>query len=137
MKGRYIKVDRPQTPRALSSADKTKSNVVRPAGCRSVFVKNIPYDTTEEEVTETFKVCGPITSVRLAVWGNTKQLKGFGYVDFKREDSAEIAVKKSGILSLKGRPVVIDFETGAPKKSFKKLDGKVWNNSGSQFSKKK
>jgi hypothetical protein len=24
MKGRYIKVDRPQTPRALSSADKTK-----------------------------------------------------------------------------------------------------------------
>jgi nucleolin len=86
-----------------------------------------------------FKVCGPITCVRLAVWGNTKQLKGFGYVDFKREDSAEIAVKKSGVLVLKGRPVIIDFETGAPKQSFRKLDGKVWtkNDSQSQLGKRK
>lgn len=137
MKGRYIKVDKPQTPRSLSSIEKNKDNVLRPPGCRSVFVKNIPYDTTEAEITEVFKVCGPITSVRLAVWGNTKQLKGFGYIDFKREDSAEIAVKKSGILSLNGRPVVIDFETGAPKKSFRKPDGKVWSkNEHSNFSRK-
>ena len=136
MKGRYIKVDRPQTPRALSSAVITKENVLRPAGCRSVFLKNIPYDTSEAEVTEVFKVCGPITNVRLAVWGNTKQLKGFGYVDFKREDSAEIAVKKSGQLTLSGRPVIIDFETGAPKKSFRKPDGKIWTKSDSQFSQK-
>lgn len=136
MKGRYIKVDRPQTPRALSSTVNTKENVLRPAGCRSVFLKNIPYDTSEAEVTEVFKVCGPITNVRLAVWGNTKQLKGFGYVDFKREDSAEIAVKKSGQLTLSGRPVIIDFETGAPKKSFRKPDGKIWTKSDSQFSQK-
>jgi nucleolin len=108
--------------RVLANADRiAKTNVTRPAGCRSVFVKNIPYDTTEADMTQAFMVCGPITNVRLAVWGNTKQLKGFGYVDFKREDSAEIAVKKSGQLAVKGRPVIIDFETGAPKKSFKKV----------------
>lgn len=121
MNGRYIKVDRPQTPRILATADRNdKGNITRPAGCRSVFVKNIPYDSTEEDMTEAFKVCGPITNIRLAVWGNTKQLKGFGYIDFKREDSAEIAVKKSGKLTVKGRPVLIDFETGAPKASFRK-----------------
>jgi nucleolin len=114
-------VDRPQTPRVLAVADRSdKGNITRPAGCRSVFVKNIPYDSTEADMTEAFTVCGPITNIRLAVWGNTKQLKGFGYIDFKREDSAEIAVKKSGKLTVKGRPVLVDFETGAPKASFRK-----------------
>jgi hypothetical protein len=49
-------------------------------------------------------------------------LKGFGYLEFKGEQSAEIAVKKSlsaeGIL-VKGRPTICDYETGQPKGSFK------------------
>ena len=85
----------------------------------SVFVKNIPYDTTEEDMREAFKVCGVIDGVRLAVWGHTNQLKGFGYVDFKKEESAEIAVKKTGAISIKGRVVLVDFETGKAKLSFK------------------
>ena len=60
--------------------------------------------------------------VRLAVWGHTNQLKGFGYVEFKNEESAGIAVKKclspEGI-AVKGRPVLCDFETGQAKGSFK------------------
>ena len=118
MKNRYIKVQRPKTPRIFQSI-KDKEKVQRPVGCQSVFVKNLPYDTNEDEVKEAFMVCGPVNSVRLAVWGHTQQLKGFGYIDFKREDSAEIAVKKSGTLSVKGRKVIIDFETGSQKASFK------------------
>jgi RNA recognition motif-containing protein len=60
--------------------------------------------------------------VRLAVWGHTNQLKGFGYVEFKNEDAAGIAVKKclsSEGIAVKGRPVICDFETGQPKGSFK------------------
>ena len=42
-------------------------------------------------------------------------------MDFKREDSAEIAVKKcrKGSVSVKGRLVAADFEVGEPKGSFK------------------
>ena len=116
MKNRYIKVQRPKPPRIFQQV---KDKVERPVGCRSVFVKNLPYDTTEDEVKEAFMVCGPVTNVRLAVWGHTQQLKGFGYIDFKREDSAEIAVKKSGVLGVKCRKVIIDFETGTQKASFK------------------
>jgi nucleolin len=129
--GRYLKIAPPMCPRALqkptvvtsasgAAAASTGANVViKPDGCKCVFVKNLPYDVTEEAIKDAFKICGPVTNVRLAVWGHTQQLKGFGYVEFKRDDSAEIAVKKSGSLSVNGRPLLIDFETGAPKGSFK------------------
>ena len=42
---------------------------------------------------------------------------GFGYVDFKREDSAEVAVKKCkvGAVSVKDRVIAADFETSEAK----------------------
>lgn len=43
-------------PRMFQVPEKSDIPVVRPSGCRSVFVKNIPYDTTEDEVTEVMKV---------------------------------------------------------------------------------
>merc|ERR1711907_384508 len=100
----------PSTSDSSSEGTSNRSNkpIEAPPGCRRVFVKNLPYDCTEEEVSECFKECGKITSVRLAVWGHTQQLKGFGYVDFKKEESAVIAVKKNGKLSLKKRPLIID-----------------------------
>lgn len=48
---------------------------------------------------------------------------GFCYVSFKREDSAEIAVKKTGKLQVKARPVLVDYETGQAKMGFKKNGG--------------
>jgi len=116
--GRYVRISQPLIPRSAEQIE-FRSAVTRPPGCRTIFFKNVPYSVTEEEVREAFMICGPINTVRLAVWGHTGQSKGFGYVDFKREDSAEIAVKKSGIISIQGRPLVIDFETGVPKASFK------------------
>ena len=67
-----------------------------------------------------FQECGKVTQVRLAVWGHTAQFKGFGYVDFGNEESALIAVKKNGKLSLSGRPLLIDFDTNEQKGSFKR-----------------
>lgn len=126
LKDRYVMIERPMTPRVLqaqssSGADSGAAAVekVRPAGCRTVFVKNIPYDITETELLEAFRVYGPVASIRLAEWGHTKNLKGFGYIEFQRENSAEIAVKKSGTLTLKDRAVIVDYETGKPKGSFK------------------
>jgi len=115
---RFIKVTTPMVPRTLQIQEKrVHATIVRPPGCRTIFVKNLPYDTTEEEITESFKVFGKIQTVRIPVWGHTNQQKGVAYLDFKREDSAEIAVKKG--MTVRGRPLMIDFETGAPKLSFK------------------
>jgi nucleolin len=146
---RYITVDRPMVPRALAAlSSETASKhaaadsdgegdreevgeaniptlkVEKPAGCRTVFIKNLPYEISEDEIRQSFMVYGPIMNVRLAVWYHTQNKKGFGYIDFKREDSAEIAVKKSGSIKLKDRIILVDFETKAPKKGFKAQNGK-------------
>ena len=115
---RYLTIDRPMVPRALTNAEPYEPSA-KPAGCRTIFIKNLPYETSEAEITEQFKVYGPIKNVRLAVWNHTGKLKGIGYIDFKREDSAETAVKKTGTIALQGRKVIVDYETGAPKGSFK------------------
>lgn len=108
------------SPRSSNTQSTGKIQLVRPPGCRSIFIKNIPYDANEEDIKNAIMVCGQIKDIRITKWGHTQLSKGFAYVDFKREESAEIAVKKSGILKIKDRTVSIDFETGIPKRSFKK-----------------
>jgi RNA recognition motif-containing protein len=72
---RYIKLDRPMTPRivqqqqlslesAAVGAKGKRAKLTRPAGCRTVFVKNLPYECEESDVTESFMVCGKIAKVR-------------------------------------------------------------------------
>lgn len=90
----------------------------RPSGCTSLFVKNLPYDTSEEAVSAAFRYCihtvrcgcnphdarchhphpsefGPVTSVRLARWHHTQKLKGVGYVQFKSGSSAAKAMHQA------------------------------------------
>lgn len=117
MNDRYIIIERPQNPRSYTSEAKAVKEKI--PGCRKIFVKNIPYDITEEELRQAFMVYGQILNVRFAVWSHTNNKKGFAYIDFKREDSAEIAVKKSGSVVIRSRKIVVDYDTGAPKGGFK------------------
>jgi nucleolin len=78
-------------------------------------------------VREAFTFCGKIKTVRLAVWQHTQQQKGFCYVQFEKENAAEIAVKKQGAIQVGGRKVFVDYETGAPKASYRAPDGRQWS----------
>lgn len=121
---RYITVEKPMVPRSLSSLSSPSESgekKERPPGCRTVYIRNLPYEINEEEIRQTFMVYGPISSIRLAIWNHTNNLKGFGYIEFKREDSAEIAVKKSGSIRLKNRIISVDYETTGPKRGYKGL----------------
>jgi hypothetical protein len=85
--GRFIKVALPKLPRALSAtapaatgemAGEARHSASDLLGCRTVFLKNLPYDVTEQEITASLQVCGPISSVRLAAWNHTGAQKGEG-----------------------------------------------------------
>jgi nucleolin len=125
IKGRYVNVDHPMVPRAAQAGPGATSEQAvvaskpHPPGCRTIFIKNLPYDVTEEEIRQHFMVYGPITNIRLAGWNHTQNLKGFGYIEYKREDSTEIAVKKNGTIVIRDRRIVVDYETAAPKGSYR------------------
>lgn len=120
LKGRYVTV-RPARDKARVT------DRPRPQGCRTVFVKNIPYDTSEDAVRNVFNRFGKVEDVRLPNWQHTKRLKGHGYVQFVREFHAELAFKQQHTLRLKGRELRVDYaEEQRPKASFRTPNGTPW-----------
>ncbi len=110
-----------------SSATRTQ-----PKDCRTIFVKNLPYtNITEQDILDVFRSCGKIVDggVRLARNYQTKQLKGFGYIEFKNPEGAYAAVqrasKANGIM-VGGRMCYVDYEESTMKGSFRTADGKLW-----------
>ncbi|CAK4081871.1 unnamed protein product [Aphanomyces euteiches] len=123
---RYLTIRPAETPRGMDQARSSRKNVKITKGCRTVFIKQLPYDVDEATVKEALSSCGDIVSVRLPLWNHTKKLKGFGYVEFADEASAVEATKKSG-MKIGSRMVLIDLDTGAPKASFRNTDGQYWS----------
>ena len=66
-----------------------------------VFVGGLPSDVTQEEVTETFSTGGEVLGVRLNRRKKTGECKGFGFVRFKDQLTAEVAcrdIKEASVL---------------------------------------
>ncbi|KAF3760566.1 hypothetical protein M406DRAFT_47487 [Cryphonectria parasitica EP155] len=60
---------------------------------RKVFVGNMSFQTTEEDVRELFAKCGEIEWVKVATFEDSGKCKGYGWVKFKEAASTEWAVK--------------------------------------------
>ncbi|CAH0481719.1 unnamed protein product [Peronospora belbahrii] len=129
--GRYLSIRRAETPRAVEMALKEKNqNATKTAvkGCRTVYIKQLPYEVEEDIIREALSSCGTITSVRLPIWKHTQKLKGFGYVEFSSEDEALAAARRSG-MKIGDRMVLISLDAAgsAPKSSFRQRDGQYWS----------
>jgi len=135
LQGRYLQLQQAREKKGENDSNLlvgTNTTRDQPAGCHKIFVKNLPYDATEAEVKEAFKTFGKIIGpggVRLARNYMTKEPKGFGYVEFKNPEGAFAAVMKStkadGIC-IKGRRVILDYDEGRIKGSFRAEDGRNW-----------
>jgi nucleolin len=121
--GRYVTI---QPSKAKDHATWTPRP--RPDGCRTVFVKNLPYDIPSDALRRSFEKFGKINDVRLAVHNHTQRQKGFGYVTFVKETSAEAAVRGQGEVKVRGRAVYVDYDApgGGPKASFRAATGQPW-----------
>ncbi|XP_017487821.1 PREDICTED: RNA-binding protein 34-like [Rhagoletis zephyria] len=62
----------------------------------SIFLGNLSFKTTEEELRKFFSECGPIDSVRLIRDRVSGMGKGFGYVNFEAKDAVVLALEKNG-----------------------------------------
>ena len=99
-----------------------------PKGSTTLFARNLPYDADEDSVRAGFAKFGAIASVRIPRRSDTGAPKGFGYVQFEHAFSAEAAVKAAAerTLTIGGRALTVDWDTAAPKASFKGADGRAF-----------
>ncbi|KAK0739980.1 hypothetical protein B0T21DRAFT_363745 [Apiosordaria backusii] len=58
-----------------------------------VFVGNLSFQVTEDDLREHFHKCGPIRWVKVATFEDTGKCKGYGWVNFETADAAQWAVK--------------------------------------------
>ena len=135
---RYLTIVPAKAPKVVptmivSEMTATTTTVPNPT-CRVVFVKNLPYHATEDDILESFQVCGKIVDggIRIARHSNnTAQSKGFAYVEYKNPEGAQGAVVKASKpfgLAVLGRPVFVDYDDkgGRMKGSYKLQDGRLW-----------
>jgi hypothetical protein len=85
----------------------------------SVFVKNIAYDATEEQLMELFREVGPVVNFRIAFDKNTGNPKDFGYCEFADRASAISAKRNLDGRKFNGRtlrvaPVLHELEDLEP-----------------------
>lgn len=80
---------------------------------RSVFVGNIPYDATEEQLIDIFREVGPVVSFQFVFDKETGKPKGVGFCEFADEAAAASAKRNLNGRELHGRTLwVVDAAAG-------------------------
>ncbi|PWN37393.1 uncharacterized protein FA14DRAFT_141600 [Meira miltonrushii] len=78
-------------------------------GSRVVFVGNIPYDMSEEQLIEVFREVGTVVGFRLVFDRETGKPKGYGFCEFEDGETAASAVRNLNEKEVGGRPMRISF----------------------------
>ena len=74
----------------------------------SVYVGNLPYDTTEEQVVDLFKQFGEVNRAALVTDRETGRPRGFGFVEMPNDNEARKAIEGLSGKDFQGRPLTVN-----------------------------
>lgn len=73
-----------------------------------LYVGNLPYSVTENDLKELFSGYGNLGSVDLIIDKYSGQSKGFGFVEMPEDEEAEKAIQELNDKPFKGRPLRVN-----------------------------
>jgi len=74
----------------------------------NIYVGQLPYSVTEDELREMFTEFGEVESLNLIKDRFSGQSKGFGFVDMPNNSEADTAIKALNKSMLKGREIKVN-----------------------------
>lgn len=75
---------------------------------KTLFIGNLPYSMTTEELRALFEVAGTIVTARVVVDRETQRSKGFGFVEFEAPDAAYAAIEDFSGRLIGGRQLIVN-----------------------------
>lgn len=83
----------------------------------TLYVNNIHYSTTKEELEELFSEFGKVRCVDMICDPDSDVFMGHCFIDFESEELAELAIRKLNRLNFKGKPLRLSFARENDQKS--------------------
>ncbi|HXK55062.1 MAG: RNA-binding protein [Gammaproteobacteria bacterium] len=74
----------------------------------NIYVGNLPYSVTEDELRAAFSEFGEVTSATLISDKISGQSKGFGFVEMRNNAEADAAIKALNESPFKGRNIKVN-----------------------------
>jgi cold-inducible RNA-binding protein len=74
----------------------------------NVFVGNLAWTTTEDELAQLFESYGVVEQARIATDRETGRSRGFGFVEMPDAIAAQAAIDGLNGTSLEGRPLTVN-----------------------------
>lgn len=75
----------------------------------TVHVSNLPYDTSEDVLTQFFGQAGPVVSFKIVLDRETGRQQGFGFCTFREASAASAAVQMFNGRDFGGRPLTVQL----------------------------
>lgn len=75
---------------------------------KRLYVGNLSFDTTEEQLEAAFRAHGSVRSVSIIVDRQTGRSRGFGFVEMDNDEEAEAAISALNGTELNGRALTVN-----------------------------
>tara|TARA_B100001013_G_C24563193_1_gene423349 strand:- start:230 stop:475 length:246 start_codon:yes stop_codon:yes gene_type:complete len=77
----------------------------------NLYVGNLPWSITEEELESHFAQAGPVKAVRIITEGRSGRSKGFGFVEMESDEGGQAAIDSFNGKEFGGRELRVDKAT--------------------------
>src|ERR671916_69189 len=85
---------------------------------RRLYVGNLPYSATEDQLTELFSRAGKVDNVRVMRDMATGRARGFAFVEMASDDDAQKAISELHEHQMDGRALVVNEARPKPEGGF-------------------
>ena len=74
----------------------------------SLYVGNLPYETTEDDLKQLFSEYGNVSDVKVIIDRETNRSKGFGFVTMENESDNDSAIQNLDGREVSGRAIKVN-----------------------------